>query len=40
MVKRRFEDMGKKFPENIKTKDQLIENKSNKNFISRIKISF
>ena len=39
-AKQRFKDMGKKFPENIQVKDQLIENKSNKNFISRIKISF
>ena len=30
--------MGKEFPENIKTKDHLIEN--NKNSISRIEISF
>lgn len=39
-AKQRFKDMGKKFPENIQVKDQLIEDKSNKNFISRVKISF
>jgi hypothetical protein len=37
---KRRKNMGKEFPENIKTKDQLIENKNNKNSISRIEILF
>jgi hypothetical protein len=39
MAKQRFKDMGKKFPENIQVADRLIENKSNKNLISRVEIS-